>query len=139
MKILRTNVEMTWKREKSIPGEKGGIVWVGDYTLGISDVTLFPDDNYDKIDVNFFWKTKGLLIGRIDFSQNEIQQIDLVRIRLSYQDAELMNVDENQIKLYGFNEKKSTWELLESWVDKSQKRVVGFLNRAGCVALAVSN
>ena len=139
MKILRTDVNMTWNREKSIHGEKGGIVWVGDHTRGISDVTLFPDDNYDQIDVNFHWKTKGLLMGKVDFASNEIEEIDPGRIRLSYQDAELLDIDENQIKLYGFNEKRSSWEPLESRVDKAQKRVVGFLKRAGCVALAVAN
>ena len=112
---------------------------MGDHTRGISDVTLFPDDNYDQIDVNFYWKTKGLLMGKVDFAPYDVKEIDPVRIRLSYQDAELWDIDENQIKLYGFNEKKSTWEPLESRVEKSQKRVVGFLKRAGCVALAVAN
>lgn len=139
MKILRTNIDMTWKIGKSIVGEQGGIVWVGDYSRGISDVTFFPDENYDKIDVNFFWKTKGLLMGKIDFPQEKLDQLEPVRIRLSYRDAEMINIDENQIKLYGFNEKKRSWEPLESWVDKSQKRVVGFLKSASCVALAVSN
>jgi hypothetical protein len=139
MKILRTEVNMTWQREKSIPGDKGGIVWVGDYTRGISDVTIFPDKNYEQIDVNFYWKTKGLLMGKVNFAPDEIKEIDPIRIRLSYQDAELLDVDENQIKLFGFNEKKSSWEPLESRVDKAQKRVVGFLKRPGCVALAVAN
>jgi len=138
MKILRTNVNMIWRRKKSISGQKGGVVWVGDHTRGISDVTILPDTMFDKIDVNFSWKTDGLLIGRIEISPHEIKQIDPIRIRLSYKDAELTDINENRIKLCRYNEENYTWEPIKSRIDKSRKRVVGFVDQSSWYALAVS-
>ena len=138
MKILKTNVDITWQRERRIPGEKGGVVWVGDHARGISDVTILPDQMFDKIDVNFYWKTRGLLMGKIDISPSEIQEIDPIRIRLSYKDADLTDIDENQIKMFRYNENSCAWEPVESRLNRLQKRVVGLVGQSTYYALAVN-
>jgi len=137
--ILRTHHPFPpnqMQKARSIQGEEGGIVWLGDAKQGISDFTVLPDSPFDNIEIRFWWKSHGLLMGNLEISSQSQNYDEKYRIRLSYMDAQLEGIDEDKIRIYEYDEGCNTWKLNGGRVDKIRKRVVGYVQNASRYALA---
>jgi len=68
-----------------------------------------------------------LLQGGAEFSPHGTTFNNPVAIRLSYKDADLTGINEQDIKIWYFNEIEGVWELIASDVDTGKKRVTGYI------------
>ena len=139
IQILRTNQQFPSKqmqKECSIQGEEGGTVWLGDANQGISDFTVLPDSPIESLDIRFWWKSHGLLIGNLELSSQSKNYNEKYRIRLSYFDAQLDGIDEDKIRIYKYDSNSNKWKLNGGRVDKIRKRVVGYVDCSSRYALA---
>jgi len=142
IKILRSNKLFPLKqlhKVRVIDGEEGGTVWLGDAQQGISDLTVLPDSPFENVEVRFWWKSHGLLIGNLEFASESSKIEDPLRIRLSYFDAELTGVNEDKIRIYEFDEENNSWQRTGGRVDKIRKRVVGYVKSSSRYALAAES
>ena len=133
--ILKTDENLPFARfvrVKQIKPHMGGNVWVGDPFCGISDAEILPDTVAENTDVRFYWKTHGLLMGKIEVS-TEVK--NPIKVRFSYKDANLNGIDEGRIRIYKFDQNENRWKLVGGKVDRIRKRVAGWIDAGSSFAL----
>ncbi len=115
-------------------GDDGGTISVGDEVHGISKL-VFPEDAVDDdVLITFSMESTDLL--EVQFSPHGITFDEPVRLELSYKDADLTGVNEDDLKIYYYNENTGVWELVGDQVDKTKKVVVGYTNHFSRYAVA---
>ena len=115
-------------KEKLITVAEGGKVEVGDDEHGKSRLKFEEGDVSQDVLVRFEWESTGLLQGGAEFSPHGTTFNNPVAIRLSYKDADLTGINEEDIKIWYFNEEENVWELIASDVDTEKQRVEGYVN-----------
>jgi hypothetical protein len=125
LKVLHPRLNKEFQRSKWID-EDGGSIWVGDEVHGYSSL-YFPDDAVDDdVLVTFWWESTGFLEGGAEFSPHGITFDKPVRMQLSYKDADLTGVNEDDLKIFYYHEDTGEWEVIGDYVDKRRKVVVGY-------------
>ncbi|MCA9735302.1 MAG: hypothetical protein H6696_15350 [Deferribacteres bacterium] len=81
------------------------------------------------------WESTGLLEGGVEFSPHGTQFLKPVKIFVSYQDVDLGNISEDDLRLWYWNEEQNVWELIGDTVDKFNKTVNGELHHFSRYAL----
>jgi len=114
-------------KQKLITVAQGGTVEVGNGEHGKSRLKFQPGDVSQDVLVRFEWESTGLLQGGAEFSPHGTTFNNPVEIRLSYKDADLTGINEEDIKIWYFNEIEGVWELIASDVDTRKKCVKGYL------------
>jgi hypothetical protein len=105
----------------------GGTIQVGDEEHGISSLTFYPYSVTQNVDVRFWWESTGFLEGGSEFSPHGTQFFIPVRLQLSYKDTDLQGMNEDDLKIYYYNEDISVWEAQRTTVNKDNKVVVAWL------------
>jgi hypothetical protein len=80
----------------------------------------------DEVLVTFWWESTGFLTGGAEFSPHGIIFDKQVRIALSYKDADLIGINEDDLKIYYHHEDTGEWEVIGDRVDKTRKMVIGY-------------
>ncbi|MFQ5674310.1 MAG: hypothetical protein ACE5G1_00310 [bacterium] len=106
--------------------ENGGTLLVGDKKHGVSELSIPANALSDKVLITFWWESTGFLEGGADFSPHGTQFNEPVRIELSYQDADLNGINEDDLKIYYYHEDTGIWEVIGDEVHKDKKTVVGY-------------
>jgi hypothetical protein len=133
-KIVRSTDQMKFLHAKTIRFEKefradqlitasdGGTISVGDDISGVSTIQFQPGDLNDDRLISFGWDSQGYVteLGPHGLVFNHPVELDL-----SYKDADLTGVDEDNLKIWYYNEGNDNWELIGGTVDKTAKRVEG--------------
>ncbi len=114
-------------KEKLITVAQGGKIEVGDPVHGISKLNFKPGDVSQDVLVTFSWESTGLLQGGAEFSPHGTTFNNPVKVTLSYKDADLTGINEQDIKIWYFNEIEGVWELIASDVNTEKKQVKGYL------------
>ena len=139
LKILKAKTFSLGKlfvNEKLITVEDGGKILVGNEENGKSSLHFESGDVSQDVLVRFSWESTGLLEGGAEFSPSDAVFNNPVKITLSYKDADLTGINEQDIRIYFFNETEGVWELIASEVNTKKKRVSGYIDHFSRYALA---
>ena len=139
LKILKAKTFSLGKlfvNEKLITVEDGGKILVGNEENGKSSLHFASGDVSQDVLVRFSWESTGLLEGGAEFSPSDAVFNNPVKITLSYKDADLTGINEQDIRIYFFNETEVVWELIASEVNTKKKRVSGYIDNFSRYALA---
>ena len=104
-----------------------GWAYVGDYEHGRSWLYFPPYAMNQTTIVTMDWESTGFLEGGAVFSPHGTQFNRPVTVWLSYKDADLGDINEEDLKIWYFNEKTEMWELIGDVVDTKRKMVGGLL------------
>ena len=115
-------------QSKLITVAHGGKIEVGDNMHGKSGLNFKSGDVSQNVLVTFEWESTGLLEGGAQFSPHGTTFNNPVEIRLSYKDADLSGINEEDIQIWYFNEEENVWELIASDVHTDHKYVKGYIN-----------
>ena len=77
------------------------------------------------VSINFWWESSNF---QAEFSPHGIQFNVPVRMELSYKDADLTGINEDDLRIYYLNEDTGIWEVIGDTVDKTNKVVIGYTN-----------
>ncbi len=102
---------------------EGGSISVGDEEHGISTLRFRHGSVDQEVLVGFWWESTGFLEGGCEFSPHGITFNMPVDLILSYKDADLTGINEDNLSIYYYNEDTQTWERLCSKVNKNKKYV----------------
>ena len=139
LKILKAKTYSLGKlfvNEKLITVEDGGKIQVGDDEHGTSGLHFESGDVSQDVLVRFSWESTGLLVGGAEFSPHGTVFNNPVKIKLSYKDADLTGINEQDIRIYYFNDTEGVWELIASDVNTVKKQVKGYIDHFSRYALA---
>jgi len=78
--------------------------------------------------VTIAWESTGFLEGGAEFSPHGVQFNHPVTVWISYKDADLGGINEQDLKLWYFHEDTGMWELIGDVVDTEHKMVGGLLH-----------
>ncbi|KAA3618868.1 MAG: hypothetical protein DWQ05_05735 [Calditrichaeota bacterium] len=128
---LQKQFVATWFVER----DESGWIYAGDESHGRTWLyfprNAVPQDVYVTID----WESEGLLEGGVEFSPHGIEFQKDVTVWISYKDVDLGNINENDLKLWYWNEDDNVWELIGDTVDTDEKMVGGVLEHFSRYAL----
>jgi len=111
-----------------IPRGAYGWAYVGDNEHGRSWL-YFPRYAMNRATiVTMDWESTGFLQGGAEFSPHGTQFNRPVTVWLSYKDADLGDINEEDLKIWYFNKKTKMWELIGDVVDTRRKMVGGLLH-----------
>ena len=132
-------------------GTAGGTITVGDSVCGTSKLIIpsgaigsssnaaattnlgaTAGDYNAFVNITFWWESNSF---QAEFSPHGITFNVPVRMELSYKDADLTGVDENDLKIYYYNEEAGVWEIISSEVDTVNDIVIGYTNHFSRYAL----
>lgn len=125
LKSKNSSLNKAYQVSKVI-GAHGGTIKVGDGAHGFSKLEV-PENALDvDVFITFWWESTGFLQGGADFSPHGTTFNLPVRLELSYKDADLTGVDEDDLEIRYYNETTGQWELIGNHVDKDNKVVIGY-------------
>lgn len=131
LNILKSTSPASLKKafvsQKLITVAQGGKIEVGDNQHGKSRLNFKSGDVSQNVLVTFSWESTGLLEGGAEFSPHGTVFNNPVQIRLSYKDADLTGINEEDIKIWYFNEEDGVWELIAGEVHSDDKFVQGYI------------
>ncbi len=105
-----------------------GWAYVGDYRHGRCWLYFPPYAMNQSTIVTMDWESTGFLEGGAQFSPHGVQFNRPVTVWLSYKDADLGDINEEDLKIWYFNEETGMWELIGDVVDTKRKMVGGLLH-----------
>ncbi len=131
--MKRTTEQLTFFKAKTVSLKKvfsinqtisanGGTMQVGDDTTGYSSIMFPPGALSHDTNVTFDLNS---LIFEANFGPHGEQFRRDVTIRLSYKDADLGSTDENDLRIWYYDEDNSIWELAGQIVNTQEKYVEG--------------
>lgn len=100
----------------------GGVIEVGDSENGFSSITFKPGDVKENVNVGFQWDSNDF---EAEFTPHGTTFNNPVRIRLSYKDADLDDIDEDNLRIWYYDETQNIWVLTGRTVNKTKKYVEG--------------
>lgn len=83
------------------------------------------------------WESTGFLEGGVEFTPHGIQFNKPVTVWISYKDADLGNINEEDLRLWYFNNDTGMWELIGDVVDTENKMVGGLLHHFSRYAIGM--
>lgn len=110
--------------QQLITVSQGGTIKVGNLTTGISSITFNPGDVKENVNVNVQWDGNNF---QAEFMPHGITFNNPVRIRLSFKNARLTGIDEDNLRIWYYNEVENIWELTGGTVNKTEKYVEGYI------------
>jgi len=127
LKSKNPSLNKVFQKTKKI-GHEGGTIKVGDEAHGKSNLVIPKNaiDKGDKVLLTFWWKSTGFLEGGSDFSPHGTLFNEPVQLELSYKDADLTGVNEDDLEIRYYNEGTGQWEFIGNEVDKNKKVVRGY-------------
>jgi hypothetical protein len=111
--------------EEFITAADGGELVVGNWILGFSKMIFQPNDLPQDLLISVSWCDGQFCEGVFDPHGTQFNQP--VRVELSYRRAILRGGDENDLRVYYFNEDTGIWEYIGGEVDTENKVIVVYL------------
>ena len=121
----------TFKETKKIKAKDGGTIDVGDRHYGKSKITFKKNDLPEDLTITFEWVSGGTFEGKLnpaEFGPHGLVFNSPVEVKLSYKKADLQGIEEEDLKIFYFNEETELWEFIGGEVDEKKKIVIGFLD-----------
>lgn len=111
--------------EQFITAADGGALVVGNTLQGFSTFTFEPNALPQDLLISVSWCDGQFCEGV--FNPHGTQFNQPVRVELSYKRAVLRGIDENDLKVYYYNEDTDLWEYIGGEVDTENKVIVVYL------------
>jgi len=111
-----------------VPLGASGWAYAGDVLHGKCWLYFPPYAMNQATTITMDWESTGFLEGGAQFSPHGTQFNEPVTIWISYKDADLNGINEQDLKIWYFNEDTGMWELIGDVVDTANKMVGGLLN-----------
>ncbi|GAB4333092.1 MAG: hypothetical protein Kow0037_11240 [Calditrichia bacterium] len=115
------SLEKPFYIEKWVTRKDGGVLLNGNPANGYSYLYFYsyalPQDTL----IQFSWDSQGYVT---DLAPHGIQFQNTVYLRLSYKDADLSNINEDNLRIWYYNEHYQMWELIGGYVNKTDKYVI---------------
>lgn len=130
----------TYYTEKSLKAKKGGKVELGVKEIGKSLLVFKKYDLPYDMTISFEWAASGWFEGfaqNLEFSPDGIEFNNPVKLELTYKNADLTGVDEDNLKLFFFNEDTEEWEIIGGTVDKKGKRIIAYIKHFSRYAISI--
>jgi len=121
----------TFKKTKKIKAKRGGTIEVGDRHYGKSRIIFKKNDLPEDMTISFEWAAGGTFEGMLndlEFGPHGLVFNSPVELQLSYKKADLQGIEEEDLKLFYYNEETELWEFIGGEVDDKKKTVIGLLN-----------
>jgi hypothetical protein len=120
-----------------IPVGARGWAYAGDKEHGRCWL-FFPRHALDKETViTIDWESSGFLEGGVEFSPHGAEFNRPVMLWISYKDADLRGIDEEDLRIWYLNEDTEMWELIGDVVDTRNKMVGGLLHHFSRYAIGM--
>ncbi len=122
LKSMNPRLSKVFNRSQLITAASGGPVQIADDATGISSITFAAGDLSNDLTVEFWWNSQNFeaVLGPHGSTFN-----NPVVIRLSYKDADLANVDEEDLRIWYYDENDHMWEPVGQVVNTVEKYVEG--------------
>jgi len=111
--------------EAFIQAAVGGEIVVGDANVGYSKVVFQPNDLPSDLTIGMTYPVDDYCDGI--FSPHISQFNSPVYIELSYKNTDLTGVNEDDLRIYYYNDATDLWEFIGGNVDKVNKVVTGYV------------
>ncbi len=125
LKVKNPSLKKEFEQSKWI-GPFGRTISVGTPGHGISKLSVPFGALSTWTQINFWWESTGFLEGGAEFSPHGTTFNLPVRVQLSYKDADLGDINENNLEIRYYNEETGEWEFIGNEVDTSKKVVIGY-------------
>jgi hypothetical protein len=112
----------------------GGTIVLGDSAHGFSTLVIPANALTNSVNINFWWESNNFTA---EFSPHGTTFNVPVTMELSYEDADLSGIDENDLKIYYYNEDTEVWELIGDDVDTVEKTVTGHTDHFSRYAIGI--
>lgn len=123
---------------KFMKARKGGAIRLGNGKTGRSKIKFNKGDLKDDTLIEFKWAADGTVSGmfsKMDFGPHGTYFNHPVRVELSYKMADLSNINEEQLRIWYFNEDTGLWEYIGGRVNTRTKKVIAWLEHFSRYAL----
>ncbi len=111
-----------FNRSQLVTAASGGTIQIGDDATGISSITFAAGDLGEDLTVKFWWNSQNF---QAEFGPHGSTFNNPVVIRLSYKDADLENIDEENLRIWYYDENDDMWEPVGQVVNTVEKYVEG--------------
>ncbi|MBN1483047.1 hypothetical protein EH223_14075 [candidate division KSB1 bacterium] len=111
--------------QKFITVAQGGEIAVGNELFGVSRIIFQPNDLPENLLISIQWSLGSYCEGV--FGPHGTQFNQPVRVELSYKNADLTGINEDDLRVYYFNEDTNLWEAIGGTVDKTNKVIIAYL------------
>jgi hypothetical protein len=122
LKAKTIRMKKAFNVSQQITVANGGTITVGDDSTGYSSIIFDPNDLNQDLTVDFNWDSQAF---SADFGPHGSTFADTVVIRLSYKDADLGGIDEDDLCIWYYDENDQLWEMSGRIVNKTEKYVEG--------------
>ena len=120
-----------FSKTKKIKAKDGGTIEVGDRQYGKSKIIFKKNDLPEDLTISFEWISGGTFEGKLnpaEFGPHGLVFNSPVEVKLSYKKADLQGIEEEDLKIFYFNEETELWEFIGGEVDEKKKIIIGFLD-----------
>jgi len=125
--------------KRFIKADSGGVIAVGNSEVGISKIVFKKHDLPQDMTISFQWaiyRTFDGILCSVEFGPHGKIFDKPARLELSYKNANLTGIDENNLRVFYFNQDTGIWESIGGTVDKNKKKVTVYLSHFSRYALA---
>ncbi len=122
LKSKNPRLSKVFNRSQLVTAASGGTVQIGDETTGISSITFAAGDLSNDLTVEFWWNSQNF---EADLGPHGSTFNNPIVIRLSYKDADLGNIDEEDLRIWYYDENDDMWEPVGQVVNTVEKYVEG--------------
>ncbi len=112
--------------EVYIEAAVGGEVVVGNTDLGYSKVVFQPNDLPSDMTISMTYPVDDYCDGLFDPHVSQFNSP--VYVELSYKNTDLTDTNEDDLRIYYYNESTELWEYIGGTVDKDRKVVTGYVD-----------
>jgi hypothetical protein len=119
--------------ERYVAASEGGTVLVGDETSGYCSIHFMPGDLTDNTLISFEWNSQNFFT---ELNPHGIYFNNPVRLTLSYNQADVSAVDEENVRIWYYDESQNAWELIGGQVDTENRQVEAYISHFSRYALA---
>ncbi len=124
---------------KLITAKKGGKIELGSNEIGKTKIEFKKDDLPQDMMIQFEWAAGGTLDGllnNLEFGPHGLNFNKPVKVEISYQMADMTDIDEDDLVFIYYNDILDEWELIPSTIDTKKKKVKVYLEHFSRYALA---
>lgn len=133
LKPQRSEFNKVFKTEQLVTASQGGTVVLGDESSGYCSIDFMPGDLTENMVISFRWDSQSFAA---DLTPHGIYFNNPVRLNLSYNDADVSNVDEEALRVWYYHGPEDNWELIGGEVDTEGQHVETYISHFSKYALA---
>lgn len=133
LKPQKSAFNKVFRTEQYVTAAQGGTVLLGDENSGYLSLNFMPGDLTDNTVITFEWDSQSFFA---ELNPHGIYFNNPVKLTLSYNQADVSAVQEEDIKVWYYDEPQNTWELIGGQVDTETRHIETYINHFSLYALA---